>query len=489
MDVLVSKLDMRPTVSPRNLPRGVHLLREFSTYNHELAVWDKYVELLYQTSMGSAYICLNKDRNLKLGMASAIKLMQDDKNTSLKETKVYGVNNSLKNFQDLSASGLHPFVIARSGVYTERHVGKILDNFTGGRIQPTRLHRLMADRPALTFPYQPFVPDGYKRIKPAFVPPEVKMKYVTAHGTAVNELLLAGKIVNDWSDAFYEKVLSDVDYTLTITEGEKKGYCLSMLPLFTGAKLDVVSIPGVWMWGKKQADGTWKLAPELARYVYAANGRRRKVCIVFDNDSWRNPKVADALLRLCTALREAGAMTFVTVIPPGAEQKGIDDYVSQHCVTEEGYDFDPLLTLLEQSLYVDRLYSVSYPSAELAGRLKTLHEKAEEFEQLKSSVGGEDFSGIDKPLVDSVVSSVGAYLDPKSSDLNGGHYLAEFQALPLAEQRDIWAGWLAANPFRGELDRQLDRFIPGVFRGRPTQEAIWMLGQMERQAKEKGSAS
>ena len=143
-------------------------------------------------------------------------------------------------------------MIARSGAYTERSVGRILDTFTGyGLIPPSRLHRLMADRPALTFPYHPFVDRSYRRIKPACVPPEIKMKYATALGTQQNEVLLAGKIANRWSDDFYERVLKNVDYTLWIAEGEKKALCLSMIPLLAAAKADVIGIPGGMDVGQK----------------------------------------------------------------------------------------------------------------------------------------------------------------------------------------------------------------------------------------------
>ena len=465
MDVAITKLDMRPRVFPKNLPRGVHLLHEFSTFDHELQTWRKYLELLYQTSMGTAYICLGPDKNLKLGMETAVKLLQDDKQASLASGPSYGVNNSLKNFEDLGASSLHPFVIARSGIYTERSVRKILDSFTGGRIQPTRLHRLMADRPAMTFPYQPYAPTSYKRVKPAYVPPEIKMKYVTAQGTEVNEIFLAGKVINRWSEPFYNKVLADTDYTLWITEGEKKSLSLAMLPLLLGAKMDVIGIPGVWMWGKKQLDGKWKLAKELASYTFEANGKHRKVGIVFDNDSWRNPKVADALLRLSEALRSVGAMVFVCVIPKGKHQKGIDDFMTQYCLVEEGYDFEPVINLLKSSTYVEKPYAVTYPSPDVDCKLKNLIELAEEFEEVAELYGNLTFSEVPADVTRTWVAEIGMSVEGTST-LNGEQFVEDFYALPAEQQAAKWATWVGANVFQAELDRLLDRHIPGVFRGR-----------------------
>ena len=482
MEDIITAVDFRPKSSYPNLPRGVHGFREYRVYDHERAAWVNYVEFVYRTSIGAAHICLGPGKSLRTGMETALKLLQDDGNPFLKGLDSYGVSNSLKNYEDLASSSPLSLVLARSGAYTERSVGRILDTFTGhGLIQPSRLHRLMADRPALTFPYHPFVDESYRRMKPAYVPPEIKMKYATALGTEQNEVLLAGKITNRWSDAFYERVLRNVDYTLWITEGEKKALCLSMIPLLTGAKADVIGIPGVWMWGKKQSDGTWKLSPELGAYTYAVEDGRRMVGIVFDNDSWKNPKVADALLKLCDCLRAVGAMVFVAVLPSGSDQKGIDDYFLKHCVTEQGFDFNPLLNLLDKAIYVDKRFTVNYPSPEVACRLKTLIEKADEFEEIQREYGDKRLSEINESVVADVISSIGMYLDPRSSELHGCQFLASFRDLPIDTQLVHWGDWMVMNPFQVELDRQLDSYIPGIFRGRSAQEPPVTLGQVMKE--------
>jgi hypothetical protein len=479
MEDTITTVDFSPKSSYPNLARGVHGFREYRVYDHERAAWVNYVEFVYRTSIGVAHICLGPGKSLRSGMETALRLLQDDRNPFLKEPDGCGVVNSLKNYEDLASSIPLSLVIARSGAYTERSVGRILDTFTGyGLIPPSRLHRLMADRPALTFPYHPFADKSYRRIKPACVPPEIKMKYATPLGTEQNEVLLAGKITYRWSDTFYERVLKDVDYTLWIAEGEKKALCLSMIPLLLGTKADVIGIPGVWMWGKKQSDGTWKLAPELSAYTYATEDRRRMVGIAFDNDSWKNPKVADALLKLCDCLRSAGAMVFVAVIPPGSNQKGIDDYFLKHCVTEQGFNFEPLMNLLDKAIYVDKKLTVSYPSPEVACRIRTLIEKADEFEEIQREHENTRLSEISESVVAEVVSSIGMYMDPQSSDLNGGQFLASFRELPADTQLVRWGGWMVVNPFQVELDRQLDRCIPGIFRGRAAQELSVTLGQV-----------
>jgi Domain of unknown function (DUF3854) len=481
MEPPITKIDFKPKPGSEPLPRGVNALREYQVFDHERQTWVGYTEYTYHASIGVAHICLARGHSLKVGMEAALKLLQDDRNPSLSGPGYYGVCNSLKNHEDLLSSTPLSLVIARSGAHTERSVGKVLNVFTGnGQIQPSRLHRLMADRPALVFPYQPFSDTSYERLKPAFVPPEVKMKYATPFGTEKNELLLAGKVVNRWSSSFYDKVLKDTDYTLWITEGEKKAMCLAMLPLLLGLKADVIGIPGVWMWGKKQSDGTRKLVPELAAYTFASEGRRRLVGIVFDADAWRNPKVADALLRLCICLRGAGAMVFIGVIPQGINQKGIDDYFVKHCFTEEGFDFQPLLTLLGKAVYVDREFTVNYPPPEVDCKLRTLVDKAEEFEELREDCRGLRFSDLDEAQVNDVVSSIGMFLDPESSELNGGQSLSHFRAQTPEAQALQWQHWLESNPFQAELDRILDRYIPGVFRGRSAQDPAVTFQQVHR---------
>lgn len=465
-------VDFSPKGSYASLPRGVRAHREYRAYDHTNGTWVSYVEFTYHTSIGVAHICLGPGASLRTGMETAIRLLQDDRSPSVFGLDNYGVCNSLKNHEDLCSGSPLSLVVARSGAYTERSVGRILDTFTGrGQIQPLRLHRLMADRPVLTFPYQPFSSKSYRRIKPAYVPPEIKMKYVTPLGTEQNELLLAGKIANRWPDDFHARVRQEVDYALWITEGEKKAMCLSMVPLLLGAPMDVVGIPGVWMWGKKQTDGAWKLAPDLSAYTFAKEGRHRMVGIVFDNDSWRNPKVADALLKLCECLRLAGAMVFVAVIPPGEDQKGVDDFFAKHCLIEAGLNFEPLLSMLGSAICLDRRYGVNYPSPDVACRLKTLAEKAEEFGAVRDRYRDFAFADIGQDEVGEVADKIGMFVDPDSSELNGGRFLANFRALSAGDRESRWQEWMRSNPFQIELDRQLDRYIPGIFRGRAPQEA------------------
>ena len=204
---------------------------------------------LYETALGSAHIVVAPGKNLREGIAVADRLLKEDSATTILEPGIYGTVNSIRNHADLCSGAPLTLALARSGAYTERSVGRILEVFTGGgKIQPSRLHRIMADRPALTFPYQPFAEHSYRRIKPGCTPPEVKLKYATPFGTSRNELFLTGKIINRWSDPFYRSVLADVNYDLWITEGEKKAMCLALLPLLEAGVVarETIRAPPFW---------------------------------------------------------------------------------------------------------------------------------------------------------------------------------------------------------------------------------------------------
>jgi hypothetical protein len=472
-------IDLNPKGDAR-LPRGVHPCREYQVFDHERESWVRYQEFMYETAMGSAYIVVAPGKNLQEGMAAADRLLKGNAATTILEPGLYGTANSIRNHADLYSGAPLTLALARSGAYTERSIGRLLEVFTGGgRVQPSHLHRTMADQPALAFPYQPFAEHSYRRIKPGYVPPEAKLTHATPFGTARDELFLAGKIINRWSDTFYHSVLANVNYDLWITEGEKKAMCLALLPMLLGSKMDAVGIPGVWMWGRKQGPDHWQLAPELEAYRFKSqDGARRRVGILFDQDAWRNHRVADALLRLCKVLREAGALVFVGVIPPGSRQKGIDDFFAKHCVQGNAFDFAPLLGLMNRSVYVDQDYAVSYPSPEASCRLKSLGEQAETFHEMAEKVHGRPFGELPPDVVSRVVLDVGCLL---AGNENGGAvYLEEFRGLPLESQALRWAEWLTHNPFQTELDRQLDPFIPGMFRGRAATEPRLSFEQAEK---------
>lgn len=471
------KVILTPKVPAHGLPRGVFPHHEFRVYDHEREQWVLYREFRLEVATGVGYITVREGQDLNSGIQMALSLLRDDRATVSVQGNVRGVVNSLKNHEDLMSGAPLAFALSRGGAYTERSVRRLLDILMGGAANPSKLYRAMVDRPGLIFPYHPYA-NAYCRVKPGYIPPEIKMKYATPLGTQQNELFLAGKVLNNWSAEFHARVQQDVSYPLWITEGEKKSWCLSLLPMLLGVKMDVVGIPGVWMWGKKKGDA-WDLAPELASYRWVAGPLHRMVGIFFDQDSWRNPKVADALLRLVQVLREQGALVFVAVIPPGHKQKGVDDFFIKHCLQPEGFDFEPLVSLMQRSIFVSRDYKVNYPPPEQNYKLKFLAERAEQFEAVKEQCNGKFFD-LSPVLVDQIVSQIGMAIDAQGSDLNGEQYLKSFRALTAERQEEHWVRWVDRNPFQLELDRRLDYYIPGVFRGRAAADPLVTWSEVQK---------
>ncbi len=308
-----ARIDLSPKRLVEILPRGVTHRAQYNAFNPGMGRFVEVNEYHYETAFGMANVVVLEGNSLEAGLKLAERLLKNNRQPMVIEDKARGVVNSVKNYEDLFSGSPLNLAICRAGCYTETDENKLLDIITGKRIMRSKLHRQMVSRPGLVFSYHPYQAEGYVRLKPGYVPPEVKLKYVTPLGTKHNEILYAGNLLNARKPEMVQRMRQDADYMLWLTEGEKKAHCLSLVPLLTGAKMDVLGIPGVWMWGAKQ-EGDWDLAPELSAYRFVDRAQHRIVGILFDQDSWRNPRVADALLRLCGTLRKQGALVVVGVI-------------------------------------------------------------------------------------------------------------------------------------------------------------------------------
>src|SRR5260370_5059558 len=134
-------VDLNPKGGAR-LPRGVHPCREYSVFDHERESWICYQEFLYETAMGSAHIVVAPARNLEEGMRVADRLLKEDSATTILEPGIYGTANSIRNHADLYSGAPLTLALARSGAYSERLTGRLLEVFTGGcMILPSRLPR------------------------------------------------------------------------------------------------------------------------------------------------------------------------------------------------------------------------------------------------------------------------------------------------------------------------------------------------------------
>jgi hypothetical protein len=106
-----------------------------------------------------------------------------------------------------------------------------------------------------------------------------------------------------------------------------------------------------------------------------------------------------------------------------------------------------------------------------------LAEQAEAFFEIQEKFKDRAFAEMPSEVVDNLVLGLG---NLRSADENGGaRYLEEFRALPPESQALRWAEWTARNPFQTELDRQLDPFIPGLFRGQAAMAPRLSFEQVE----------
>jgi Domain of unknown function (DUF927)/Domain of unknown function (DUF3854) len=111
------------------------------------------------------------------------------------------------------------------------------------------------------------------------------------------------------------------------TEGEKKALLIAQLGMC------VVGLTGVDAWSQPGSKSTL-LHPYIAQH-YGIAGREH--VIVYDSDVLTNPGVLSAMRKLATVLRQLGALSVTSALPPleldGTRKvitKGIDDYAHVH---------------------------------------------------------------------------------------------------------------------------------------------------------------
>lgn len=115
----------------------------------------------------------------------------------------------------------------------------------------------------------------------------------------------------------WKQVLSDIETTLYITEGELKAACA------TARGLPTIGLGGVDVWRSQRRK--MPLLPQLEDVVW----KGRKVVIVFDSDAATNTDVVRAQRQLSKTLTERGAAPTVAALPPTPDGKkqGLDDFL------------------------------------------------------------------------------------------------------------------------------------------------------------------
>lgn len=446
------QINYRPVATPV-LPEAVDITAQFPLYDWNQMRFVPHYQLTWKGSLREAHILMPADQDPGVYMRKALEWWQAGNNRGMSPLG-YHTCNSSNIFQELSQGLAFPCLIGRTGIYTEHNPRNIVQHLTGGRIQPSRMQMLMAHHPAMVLDYHPGNPDSFCRIKPSWVPPGVTMKYATAFGTRGVYMLLAGKIMNRWSDAVQKDIYQDVSVPLIITEGEKKAFCLAQLPLFSGIRLDVVGIPGVWMWGMRN-DDTWQLAEPLSSYTYNSGGQARDVVLVFDVDQGYKPGVVDALCQLHRCLTERGARVYLGRLPLDPAAKGVDDFFRKHCFpAPDLLDWRPVCNVLDQAELWVNPYFIKYPPLGMNGRWRLLLHYA--FWQMQHQVLLGEALQKHPDLVSHMLGALALCYNPE--------YPRLFQKYTAERQSQEWMHYVKHNVFLQALHEEITDYIPEFFR-------------------------
>ncbi len=206
----------------------------------------------------------------------------------------------------LEESGIAPEIVEERGYYTisERQ------NF------PCGFGKNKRRVPALAIPiYSPDRETSFVRVRHSKPRPTYKKKngkWKQTGATRYDQPAGQG-IILDVHPRNAERV-KDPSIPLWVTEGEKKGDCL------TSHGLCVVTLTGVDCWGKGgELLPDWDHVALFDRVIY----------VVFDSDVMVKPEVQNALRRLVGALKARGAQVQAVYLPDDEEgsKQGVDDYL------------------------------------------------------------------------------------------------------------------------------------------------------------------
>ena len=141
---------------------------------------------------------------------------------------------------------------------------------------------------------------------------EKPQRYAQAPGT-LNEIYLPPVV--DWAG-----IAADPTLPLILTEGEIKALACS------ARNVACIGLGGVDVW-RSSRRGMALLPP-----MEGIEWQRRRVCVLFDSDTVRNPNVLRAQRQLAEVLAAKGAQVSLLALPPALDgsKVGLDDYLLTH---------------------------------------------------------------------------------------------------------------------------------------------------------------
>jgi len=349
-----------------------------------------FTDYSVQLANGRIIVCLAKGASPSTAADAANSLLDLGKRPCIDEEQVQGVRISELSYNELRGSCLHPRSIARMQFYTSFSPAETLNILRGSTQEPTDENITEALRPCFILKYKDHgqsnsaAENFYCRVKPAEM---VRVKYRTPTGEIQNPCWDASQIIGGLGPAEMERRFQDVSHRLIIIEGEKKAAMLAQVMQDLNLQYHVISIPGVWM-GVVGPRKSRRLAAEIAHFdMRDAEGKPRSCLIFFDNDKAFNPAVMDALLQTAAVMQKEGADVFVPNLPFGKKIKGADDFALAHCRSGDGFNFQPLIDIIEGAIYIPtNPPAVKYPGEEQKRRIAKCLEEAERVQELQEAL-------------------------------------------------------------------------------------------------------
>jgi len=334
------------------------------------------------TPAGTGIVCLIKGGSPEAARHAVDGLLNPRGEPLINDPKerIKGVRISELFFNELKSSCLHPHSIARTQFYTSFSMADSLRFLRGTSKEPTVEMVVEALKPCSIFRYS----DEYCRVKPSEM---VRVKYRTPTGEAQNPCWDASATLGGLNEARMQERFSDAKWSLVLIEGEKKAALLAQMMQDWKLPFHVIAIPGVWM-AMKGSKGNRVLSEFFDKFVMRdALGNHRKCLVFFDNDKAYNVSVTQAMVETAVCMQAKGGDVFIPNLPFGKKVKGADDFAQARCRKEDGIDYQPLVDIIDNAVYVPvKAFPIKHQTSDQQRQVKRFMYQAERVHELQQAL-------------------------------------------------------------------------------------------------------
>jgi len=342
----------------------------------------EFTDYRIKTPAGTGFVSLIKGGSPEVGKQAVDSLLNAQGAPLINDSKarVKGVRVSELFFNELKSSCLHTHSIARTQFYTSFSMAESLKFLRGSSEEPTVEMVVEALKPCSIFRYS----DDYCRVKPSEM---VRVKYRTPTGEAKNPCWDASAALGGLNGDMMLDRINSPQWSLVLIEGEKKAAMLAQMMQDMKLPYHVIAIPGVWM-AMKGPKGKRVLSEFFDKFAMQdAKGDHRKCLVFFDNDKAYNVSVTQAMVETASCMQARGGDVFIPNLPFGKKIKGADDFAQVHCRKETGIDYQPLVKIIENAVYVPvKTFSIKHQSSEQQRQVKRYMYEAEQIHELQQAV-------------------------------------------------------------------------------------------------------